>query len=393
MIPRAGVVNQLSLADLCSAARRVCTIIVNLMRTRWLFVIVMIVAAPCAAQEMEAPSVTIAGVGDMMIGSWGGDLIGVHGPNYPFLKVVDLVRAADVATGNLEGPHCTTGEEMTKSYTYRMPPSWLDGFRWAGFDVVSVANNHAMDFGPECFLENVAEIEERGMLVCGGGSDIADGNRPAVIERNGITIAVLGYSATFPEEAWATDQSPGTIFPKKEHVIEAVRLAKQKHDVVVVHFHWGAQGRVDPKEYQVTLAHLVIDHGADVVFGHHAHVLLGVEAYKGKLVFYGLGNFTFASYSETARSSIMARVTVDGDGRLVAADVVPLNVYNIEVDLQPVPHGAPMSVLAELRVKSELIEGGVPAVILDDGSVLLPEQAAARRLPPIDPSLSLFGSL
>ena len=340
-----------------------------------LAIVVSMIAALWSSGATEPPSVTIVGVGDMMIGSWGGDLIRQHGHTYPFLRVADLIRQADVATGNLEGPHCTTGEAMAKTYTYRMPPEWLDGFSWAGFDVVTVANNHAMDFGPECFLEGIAEIEKRGIRVCGGGPDIAAGNRPAVVERNGISVAVLGYSATFPEEAWATERTPGTIFPRREHVIEAVRRADRDHDVVVVHFHWGAQGRADPKPYQVELAHLVIDHGADLVFGHHAHVLLGVEAYKGKLIFYGLGNFTFASYSETARTAAIARVTLDGAGDLVRADVVPLNVYNIEVDLQSVPRPADPSTLTELRVKSELIEGGVPAVILDDGSVRLPDQA------------------
>ena len=384
-------------ADLRCDAGRVCIIISSLMgkyrMDRCLAAILLLAAVPSAAQEAEVPSVTIAAVGDMMIGSWGGDLIGEHGPTYPFVGVADLIREADVATGNLEGPHCTTGEEMSKTYTYRMPPDWLDAFQWAGFDVVSVANNHAMDFGPGCFLESIAEIEKRGMLVCGGGPNITEGNTPAVVERNGISVAVLGYSATFPKEAWAGEDTPGTIFPKREHVIHAVRQAKRDHDVVVVHFHWGAQGRTDPKDYQVDLAHLVIDNGADLVLGHHAHVLLGVEAYKGKLVFYGLGNFTFASYSETARTSVIARVTLDKGGRFVEADVVPINVYNIEVDLQPVPRPGHGSTIVELRVKSELIEGGIPAVILDDGSILLPEQAAAHDQPEADPRLSLFGTL
>jgi poly-gamma-glutamate synthesis protein (capsule biosynthesis protein) len=331
----------------------------------------LLLAAPWAAQAEESETVTILGVGDMMVGSWGGELIARYGINYPFLKVADLVGAADVATGNLEGPHCTTGEAMAKSYTYRMPPAWLDGIRRAGFDVISVANNHAMDFGPDCFRETVAEVENRGMLVCGGGDTIADGNRPAVIERNGISVAVLGYSTTFPEESWATESTPGSIFPYRDQVIDAVRQASQNHDVVAVHFHWGEQERIDPKEYQVKLAHLVIDHGADVVFGHHAHVLLGIEAYKGKLIFYGLGNFTFASYSETARTAAMARVTLDARGDLVRADVVPLNVYNIVTDLQPVPLPADPTILQELRVKSELIDGGIPAVILADGSIHL----------------------
>jgi poly-gamma-glutamate synthesis protein (capsule biosynthesis protein) len=329
-------------------------------------------------QVVKAPgekpaSVTISAVGDMMIGSWSGDLLREHGPTYPFVRVAPYLQGSDVATGNLEGPHCTTGTADTKTYTYRMAPQLLDGYAWAGFDVLSLANNHAMDFGPQCMLENIAEIRKRGMEVCGGGADIDEAHEPTVIVRNGLSIAFLCYSTTFPESAWATPEQPGTAFPERNRLIRSVRSAAAEHDVVVVQFHWGEQGRTSPKDYQVGLAHLVVDNGADLVLGHHAHVLLGVEAYKGKLIFYGLGNFTFASFAETAKTSVIALVTLDDQGNLVRGEVMPINVDNHQVELQPIPLPGDPEVLSELRDASAMIgRGTTPPEIDDEGTIHLP---------------------
>jgi len=349
---------------------------------KYLPFILLLAAFPGAADETSEPPavVRIVAVGDMMIGSWSGDLLHEHGSSYPFLRTASYLQDAEIATGNLEGPHCTVGTAEVKEYTYRMPPELLDGYAWAGFDVLSVGNNHAMDFGPECFLENIAEIRKRGMEICGGGRNVDEANQPAVIERKGIKVAFLGYSTTFPEEAWAGPDTAGTAFPKRGRLIQAVRSAAAENDLVVVQFHWGAQGRSDPKDYQVALAHLVIDHGADLVIGHHAHVLLGVEAYKGKLIFYGLGNFTFASFAERAKTSVIASVTLDRHGDLVRAEVVPINVNNHEVELQPVPLPGDPAILSELRRVSAMIERETTLpVIEDDGTIHLPRSRPSLR--------------
>ncbi len=315
-------------------------------------------------------TVSIAAVGDMMIGNWGDVIIKKTSLDHLFALTAPILREADIATGNLEGPHCISGKiPLDKKFVFKMPPEQLDGYREAGFDMLNLANNHAMDFGSECLLESIAEITDRGMAYCGAGRDIQDANIPRVIRRNGIRVAFLGYSATFPEEAWATGDKPGTMFPYRQRVIKAVKLASAENDLVVVHFHWGSELRPDPKQYQRDLAHLVIDHGADLVIGHHPHILQGIEMYRNRLIFYSLGNFTFASYSRRAGSSIIARVTLDADGSLVSADVVPLHVLNIDVDLQPVPLPGDVVVLEELRQLAGLIGDGIPVVPDEDGVI------------------------
>lgn len=317
----------------------------------------------------KSATVSIAAVGDMMLGNWGEDLLEQKGANYPFKQVAPYLKKVDIATGNLEGPHCTRGEAAEKKYTFRIKPKWLEGYQWAGFDVLTLGNNHSMDFGAECFLENIALLKKRGIKVCGGGVNVFEANKPAVIEANGITAAFLGYSATYPKEAWAGPSKPGTVFPERSRLIKAVQDASAKYNVVVVHFHWGREGWQNLRDYQPELARLVIDNGADLVIGHHPHNLQGVEKYKGRLIFYSLGNFTFASYSKRAKTSAIALVTFNKKGEVTEASVVPLNVYNYEVHLQPVPLPGDPGIIAEINQASGLIEGGVPAVVKQDGMI------------------------
>ena len=327
-----------------------------------------------AVSPTPMPQVTIAAVGDMMLGNWGVEKLRINGVNYPFEQVAPYLQKADITTGNLEGPHCNTGEaHPDKKYTFRIPPQWMGGYKWAGFDVVTLSNNHAMDFGGECLLECIDALSALGIKKCGGGKNLSDANQPAVIEKNGVKVAFLGYSATYPKDAWATPGKPGTVFPEHNLLVQTVQKAAAENDLLVVQFHWGEEGRADPKEYQVNLAHLVIDNGADLVIGHHPHILQGVESYKGRLIFYSLGNFTFASYSTRAKTSAIAQVALNKDGSTVSAKVVPVNVYNYDVQLQPVPMPGDSAVIGELRAKSSMIKGGIAASIADDGTVNHPE--------------------
>lgn len=326
-------------------------------------------AAPIANSPI--PKVNIMAVGDMMIGNWGEDLLRKNGPNYPFEKVAPFLQKADIATGNLEGSHCVGGAAMDKKYVFRINPKWLAGYKWAGFDVFTVANNHAMDYGGDCFCQSNNEIAKMGMKVCGGGKNVTVGNRPAVIEKNNIKTAFLGYSATYPKEAWAGVSSPGTIFPERNRVIRAVKDASEKYDLVVVHFHWGGEGRTVPKDYQRDLAHLAIDNGADLIIGHHPHVLQGIELYKERLIFYSLGNFIFASYSKQAKTSVIANVDLDKNGNVLRAGVIPVNVYNYDIHLQTAPIPKDPAIIAELNEATSQITWGTPAMVDKNGMIMI----------------------
>lgn len=353
---------------------------VDLIRVMVLLVSILVAASVMATPEnsihtssVSESTLTLAAVGDLMIGSWGQILIEKFGADYPFQDISTIIKSADIATGNLEGPHCETGQAMeAKKYVFRMPIEQLDAYRNAGFDVFTLANNHSMDFGSDCLMQCIEALNERDLKHCGAGKNLSEANQPAVIVKNGISIGILGYSATFPEEAWATEIKAGTVFPERSLVINSIERASREYDVVAVHFHWGEECRSDPKEYQRELAHLVIDHGADLVIGHHPHVLQGIEIYKNRLIFYSLGNFIFASYSEKAKTSIIASITFNHEGKILKAEIIPVNVYNLDVDLQPKPLPNNPAILDEIRKKSDLVPNAIAPVINSDGSLTFP---------------------
>ena len=140
---------------------------------------------------------------------------------------------------------------------------------------------------------------------------------------------------TFPEEFWAEENKPGTAFATEAVLEKAIREISQEVDQIIVSFHWGSELMSRPKEYQIQFAHKAIDLGADLVLGHHAHVLQGIELYKSRLILYGLGNFVFGSYSENAKESIIVKAYL-GTAGLLYAQIIPISVYNHKITFQPV---------------------------------------------------------
>ncbi len=148
-----------------------------------------------------------------------------------------------------------------------------------------------------------------------------------------MRVAFLSYSLTHPDEFFAGAGTAGTAPGYSRHFTADIKQAKKNADCVIVSFHWGEEGLEKPKPYQITTAHKAIDAGADIIIGHHPHVLQGVERYKDGVIFYSLGNFAFGSNSRSAAISMIARITFDGGVKEV--EIIPLNVLNSQVSFQP----------------------------------------------------------
>jgi len=204
-----------------------------------------------------------------------------------------------------------------------------------GFGALALANNHILDFGPAGLEATTALLDSLGIAHAGTGADRAAAHRPGVVSRGGRRIALLAYNHVFPETFWAGPDRPGTAHADDEGLAREVAGAARGADLVVVSFHWGAEGMEVPKSYQQILARLAVDAGADLVVGHHPHVLQPLEWYRGRLIAYSLGNFIFASYSETATGALL-RVRFEGE-RPVAAELVPLDVRNARREFRPAP--------------------------------------------------------
>lgn len=291
--------------------------------------------AAAAGDPPSQEEITIAAVGDIMLGGRAEPFLKEFGPDYPFTDVLPVLRKADVVAGNLESPISTRGKAVeNKKFTLRAGPIAAQALRKAGVRVVTLANNHSLDFGPLALKDTLAFLDENEILSSGAGMDLDDARSPAIIKVKGKTLAFLSYSLTFPLEFFASQSRPGTAPGYGEFVKADIEKIRPEADIVVVSFHWGAELLTAAKDYQIELGHQAIDWGADLVLGHHPHVLQELEVYHGRLIAYSLGNFVFGSESDRTNISMILLLTFRGKG-LVRAEAVPLDVNNYRVKYRP----------------------------------------------------------
>ena len=291
-------------------------------------------------EPTREPTVTILGGGDVMLGRTIGEGIAQNGPSWPFEQITDVLASADIAFVNLESPLTVGGEAAEKDFVFRGPPEAAEGLFDAGIDVVSLANNHALDYGISGLEDTWRILNEAGVGHVGSGERESVARAPVIIERSGLRIAFLAYvntpndsvSGFDVEGTRATEDRPGIAWLSPEDVAEDVAKAKESADLVVVAFQAGIEYTETPIALQVDSAHAAIDAGASVVFGHHPHVLQGIETYKGGVIVYSLGNlvfdFDFVDYSYPGLPSAlsgMLRVELSKEG-VVGCEFVPMIV-------------------------------------------------------------------
>ncbi|MBI3547248.1 MAG: CapA family protein [Gammaproteobacteria bacterium] len=293
---------------------------------------------PSTAAVAKVVEFRIAAVGDIMLGGSATPEMQKYGYDYPFELLSPILKQAQIVFGNLEGPLTDDGAAITtKQYLFRSPPDKVaPALARAGFNIVSLANNHSLDYGAQGLDDTRAALDKVGIRVIGAGRNLAQARAPVYMQAGGAKIAFLAYSLTFPEEFWATPDKPGTAFGHEHFVRADVAAARAQADIVLVSFHWGQEGKIDLRDYQVQLAHAAIDAGAVAVLGHHPHILQGVERYKDGVILYSLGNFVFGSYSAQATRSAIAMLTFR-DKRLSELRMLPINVKNAEVVFQSKP--------------------------------------------------------
>lgn len=216
----------------------------------------------------------------------------------------DEFKNADIAMVNQEFAFTNGGiKAEDKQYTFRVDPKYVQIFKDMEVDVVSLANNHTMDFGIRGLTDSFAALNDAGIRYVGAGNNLAEAREIKYIEVKDKRIAYLGASRVIPETTWnAYENKPGMLTTYDPALlIEDIKTAKAQSDFVVVYVHWGLEKHDSPEEYQRNLAKQYIDAGADLVVGSHPHVLQGIEYYNGKPIVYSLGNFMFySSISQTA---------------------------------------------------------------------------------------------
>lgn len=259
--------------------------------------------------------VELEAVGDITFGEQVGPSIARYGAAYPWRYVAPTLRHADITVGNLETSVSKRGAAAVKEYTFRGVPSALKPLHTlAGFDVLTLANNHTVDYGKDALLDTVRAVHAAGILSIGAGATSFQARRPAILVEGGLRVALLGYSDVNPLGFSATSSSPGTAKADVATIDADVRAARRRADVVVCFFHWGTELHADPDSRQGMLADACVRSGASVVLGAHPHVLGAVIRPTARtLVAWTLGNFVFPSSGITARTGIL-RVELGASG-------------------------------------------------------------------------------
>ncbi len=244
----------------------------------------------------QTPEVAMVFVGDVMLAGLPGQRI-AHGHN-PFAPFAPVLNQSDIRIGNLECVIATVGKAEDKPFTFKAHPRVLKLLK-QHFDAVSLANNHTGDFGPAAFNQMLGFLDHAQMPYFGGGRDLQQAHTPLLFQRQGITIAVLGYNEFFPRGFEADVDRPGSAWSDDEQVVADIQAARQIHhaDVVIPFMHWGVEDEPYAISRQQKLARRMIDAGADAVVGSHPHVTQNTEFYKDRPIVYSLGNFVFDGYS------------------------------------------------------------------------------------------------
>jgi poly-gamma-glutamate synthesis protein (capsule biosynthesis protein) len=287
------------------------------------------VAASAPVQPPALPStITVAAVGDMLFGRKVAKLIAAEGGAAPLAHVAPVLASADIAIGNLEGTLAKSGSEAKwKDVTLRGDPRGVSGLQLAGFDAVSLANNHAFDYGWPAMRDTIGVLQAARIGAGGAGADYANAWKPVVLTPRGTTVAVVSVSGVVPHGFAAKGKQPGVASAgDMDAVVRAIHAAKKRYGHVIVMFHWGVEYRDEPKQAQITVGRQAVDAGADMVIGHHPHVIEPLEIYKGKLIAYSLGDFVFDHTSvKTGEAFILNAELGEGGVKGITATPVYLD--------------------------------------------------------------------
>ncbi|NLK20859.1 MAG: CapA family protein [Epulopiscium sp.] len=304
--------------------------------------------------EAEDPrEIVITFMGDVMMDSFIGDYIRERGVDYPWEDVSHIISESDLAVINLESSVSTRGStKKPEGYGFRSHPDSLQGLVNSKIDIVSLANNHTLDFGEEAFYDTLESLNQYGIVYVGGGKDKEEAEQVRIIEKNGVKVGFLAYTSIIPWSSWeAKVDKPGAAIYKeeyKEKLLKNIERASKECDILAVIPHWGVEYATVPEENQRELAHAMIDAGADVIIGHHPHVLQGIEFYKDKPILYSIGNFIFLKNDDLCGRTGIFQLTLDKEG-FKKGEFYPVNIQYCKANLLNKEEGRGKEIIDMLR--------------------------------------------
>ncbi len=286
-------------------------------------------------QNGQVPGETsIIAAGDIMLGRGVEKSLKARGAGYlyPFTEVKSILDQGDIVFANLELPLTEKVESLDakSKIVLKAEPEAVSGLAFAGFNVVSLANNHMMDYYKGGLQDTLEILKTNQIQHAGAGENLQQARKPAVLEKNGAKVGVLAYTEMAgivhpgnPPIKFAADASHAGVAPlKPDWIEEDIRALREKVDILIVSLHWGTEDSYEVTPEQVQLAHKLCDSGADIILGHHPHRFQGIEIYNGKPIVYSLGNFIFDQVPEN-QESFLLHFTYEGSA-LQALRAIPV---------------------------------------------------------------------
>ena len=282
-------------------------------------------------EEKKAEPFTMFFTGDVLIRSSTENIYDSEGVSGLFSDdLITEMQGADLCMINQEFPFGVGGTQAPdKQFTFKADPKYVQAFLDMGVDIVSLANNHVLDFGPDVLSQSFVTLDEAGIDYVGAGETKERAKAWASYDLKGTSVAVLSASRVIPVVEWNIDNAQPGLFCTYDpaQLVEQITLAEESHDLTVVFVHWGIEGAAYPEEYQRNMAKMYIDAGADLVVGNHPHCIQGVEYYKGVPIAYSLGNYLF---NQNNRPTACVKVHVDENQQL-KVQMIPVATSNFKV--------------------------------------------------------------
>ncbi|NMB06830.1 MAG: CapA family protein [Tissierellia bacterium] len=309
-------------------------------------ILTLLISSGFAFAEGEENTITISLAGDVMMDGSVRQQINKYGYDYPWEKVKDYFMESDLSIVNLETSITTRGNKWpNKQFNFKSNPKNLDSMKSAGIDMVTLANNHVLDYSNQGFLDTIDHLKKKEIPYVGGGKNKKEALEGVIIDKKDVKIGVLAFSRVIPDVKWYANNNKAGIVGAYDgytkEMFKRIEEMKKEVDILILSFHWGVERSTKPRPQDIKIAKAAIEAGVDIVMGHHPHVLQGLEIYKGKPIFYSLGNFVFGGKDTLTRTTMIGQVIIK-DKELERVNLIPCTIAN----------GRPIPVAGKDREKS-----------------------------------------
>jgi poly-gamma-glutamate synthesis protein (capsule biosynthesis protein) len=287
-------------------------------------------------------SVKISAVGDILLGRGVGRRIVEQNKTYSsaFEDVREILKYGDVIFGNLEEPFTDSTKGLLDfdnggKFVLKSEPKAMEGIVYGGFNLVSLANNHIMDYYTKGLYDTTKLLDKEGIAYAGAGKNIDEARKLSVIEKNGVKIGLLAYTEMAylyydgdPDIRFVAEKNRGGVAPYDVDFIKKdIKKARGSVDVLIVSLHFGTEYSLEPQQRQINETHSFVDAGADIIIGHHSHQDQGIEIYNGKPIFYSLGNFIFDQNDPISQRSFIINMELTNN-KLSSLSAIPVQVLD-----------------------------------------------------------------